>query len=103
MEVELTGRSISGRFRRLPPASPVQLPTLPDRGRGLQPPPRRTKTRRTRRPVRPPSAQRLLQLGHVVLPTGVFSCIGNPRGRDGRPGGSKTEVLQDLLHHLLLG
>ena len=34
----------------------------------------------------------MLQLGHVVLPRGVFACRRNPRGRDGRAGGSKTEI-----------
>jgi len=37
-------------------------------------------------------SERLLQLGHVVLPRGVFACRRNPRGRDGRAGGSKTEI-----------
>ena len=50
-----------------------------------------------------PSAQRLLQLRHVILPGGVFACGGDPRGRDGRPGGRQAQVLQDLLHDLLLG
>src|SRR5438105_15490698 len=37
--------------------------------------------------------------GIIVKREGQIS--RGPRGRDGRAGGSKTEVLQDLLHHLL--
>src|SRR5207302_3102284 len=37
MEVDLTGRSISGQFRPSSCPPPVQPPTLPSRGRGLQP------------------------------------------------------------------
>ncbi len=32
----------------------------------------------------------MLQLGHIVLPADVFSCIGHPRGRDGPPGSRKA-------------
>src|SRR2546428_596110 len=53
--------------------------------------------------VPPPSAQRLLRLGHVVLPGGVFASSGKPRRRDGRPSGRQAQVLQDLLHDFLLG
>ena len=64
-------------------------------------PPRRAKSRHRRRPV-PLSAQRLLQLGHIVLPRGVFACKGDSRGREGRTRGRQAEVFQDLLHDLLL-
>src|SRR5207302_7055190 len=39
----------------------------------------------------------------VVLPGSVFACRGNPGRRNGRACGRQAQVLQDLLHDLLLG